>query len=494
MNSKQIDSFKETFEYYQKNNFFKHFQKQNNETNQEAFERAEYLYKQMKENEKHLNVVISFHDNFLEFFEECMKTKERIENEKNKMIDNLIQLKKSISNEDEWKEYKKELDLERDETEDEKERREREEMKENENEIKMNEIKSEKENLNEKNEEMKEEINKMIEREIENLNEENEEMMKILKEEQDDFIKEKEEINQFIENEQNEKQKHSNENETDSEDCVKKKDKVWGDKEEKYGINIVQKKQLEEWTGLECGDVIFDSEIDNWKVNESVFDDKIIGRKQLVIIIEDDHNEKFGYYLNTEIKNEYNKWISTDNKSFEFNIESNGRLNEMMKFPIKDIKYGCNLYDKWNERLIILGNIILYKENNKNKSLCLQREDKYDYQGIPNTLCGKAKNKDENGEFKTEYFTPFRIVVIQMEMSEEQKRKEKEKEEQQIQQLEEWTGLKYGETIFDSEIDNWKENESVFDDKIKGRQRLLFIIEDDHNEKFGYYLNTQVNE
>ena len=36
-------------------------------------------------------------------------------------------------------------------------------------------------------------------------------------------------------------------------------------------------------------------------------------------------NEKKGYYT------------STDNKSFEFNIESNGRLNGMMKFPIKNI-------------------------------------------------------------------------------------------------------------------------------------------------------------
>ena len=46
-------------------------------------------------------------------------------------------------------------------------------------------------------------------------------------------------------------------------------------------------------------DVLFDSDCDNWKVNESVFDDKIMGRKQLLFIIEDDHCEKFGYFLNT---------------------------------------------------------------------------------------------------------------------------------------------------------------------------------------------------
>ena len=38
-------------------------------------------------------------------------------------------------------------------------------------------------------------------------------------------------------------------------------------------------------------------------------------------------------------------------------------------------------------------------------------------------------------------------------MTEEQKRKEQEKEKKQ---LEEWTGLKYGDVIFDSDVDNWK--------------------------------------
>ena len=118
-----------------------------------------------------------------------------------------------------------------------------------------------------------------------------------------------------------------------------------------YYLTGQQKKQIEEWCGLGCGEIIFDSGNDNWSVNRSVFDERIKGKKQLLFIIEDDHYEKFGYYLNTEVKNEYRNinddFIPTDSKSFEFNIESNGILKSMMKFPIKDTKdCGYKLFDK----------------------------------------------------------------------------------------------------------------------------------------------------
>ena len=112
------------------------------------------------------------------------------------------------------------------------------------------------------------------------------------------------------------------------------------------------------------------------------------------------HNEKFGYYLNTKVNNEYNDkyYTFTDFKSFEFNIESNGRLKSMMKFPIKDVSCGYFLYDKSDEILVSLGNIVLVKENKRHLSGCIQREDKYDYQEISNALCGKQdiKMKMEN--------------------------------------------------------------------------------------------------
>ena len=243
----------------------------------------------------------------------------------------------------------------------------------------------------------------------------------------EEWIKYKKELDkQRVENEE-EKLKRINEElkeeidakmkemEREKEILKQQKEEFEKDKEKYFEKLESQKKQLEDWTGLKYGEVIFDSNKDNWSKDTSVFDDKIKGKRQLLFIIEDDHCEKFGYYLNTEVKNEYNKgyFMDTDIKSFEFNVESNGRMKSMMKFDIKDTNRGYWLNDKSNDILMLLGDIVLRKENKKSLSFCEQREDKYDYQGIPEALCGRTVYF-ENGERKGEYFTPLRITVIQM--------------------------------------------------------------------------------
>ena len=61
--------------------------------------------------------------------------------------------------------------------------------------------------------------------------------------------------------------------------------------------------------------------------NKSIFNERIMGKKQILFLIEDEENgEKFGYYLDTIITEEYNNWIRTYNKTFEFTLDSNGRL------------------------------------------------------------------------------------------------------------------------------------------------------------------------
>ena len=47
-------------------------------------------------------------------------------------------------------------------------------------------------------------------------------------------------------------------------------------------LNVEQIKQLEEWTRLKCGEVLFDSNKDDWAENTSVFNDRIVGKKHLV--------------------------------------------------------------------------------------------------------------------------------------------------------------------------------------------------------------------
>ena len=136
----------------------------------------------------------------------------------------------------------------------------------------------------------------------------------------------------------------------------------------------------------------------------SVFEDKIIRKKQLLFLIEDEDGEKFGYYLNTEIIARHWGWNETDGKSFHFNLQSNDRFKQPMKFRIKELKHGgYYLHGEYDKCLISLGDIGLCKENFKNNSNCSQNEWRFDYHGIENALCGKEG-----------WFTPKRILVIQM--------------------------------------------------------------------------------
>ena len=72
------------------------------------------------------------------------------------------------------------------------------------------------------------------------------------------------------------------------------------------------------------------------------------------------------------------------------------------------------LRQKSQDLLIELGNIVLWKENYTTSSFCIQREDVFNYQGIPNALCGRTAKENDNGELIGESFTPLRIRVIQM--------------------------------------------------------------------------------
>ena len=74
-------------------------------------------------------------------------------------------------------------------------------------------------------------------------------------------------------------------------------------------------KQLEEWCELKCNKLLFDSNVDNWSKWTSVFNERIIGKKQLIFLIEDEDHELFGYYLNTKIKNNYNKKFYTQKRN-----------------------------------------------------------------------------------------------------------------------------------------------------------------------------------
>ena len=115
-------------------------------------------------------------------------------------------------------------------------------------------------------------------------------------------------------------------------------------------ISDNHKKQLEEWTSLKCSDILFDSNIDNWDYKTSILNERIIRKKQLAFVIEDEDGEIFGYYCNTKVINKYDNYQQTDFKSFEFNLQSqNNRLDKPMMFKIKNLEHsGIGLFSKSN--------------------------------------------------------------------------------------------------------------------------------------------------
>ncbi|BFU18890.1 predicted protein [Entamoeba histolytica] len=168
------------------------------------------------------------------------------------------------------------------------------------------------------------------------------------------------------------------------------------------GMNTMEEMlQLEEWTNRKVSNILFDSDIDDWNKNTSVFIQRIINKEYIIIIIEDEEGNKFGGYVNSKI-DKVDEWIS-DSKSFVFSLESNGRMKGMKKFDIKQPQYAFYLHNKSDDYLFMFGDgddICVCKENYKTHSYCNQRS--FEYEGIRNALCGKYN------------FTPKRIIVIEM--------------------------------------------------------------------------------
>ena len=64
----------------------------------------------------------------------------------------------------------------------------------------------------------------------------------------------------------------------------------------------------------------------------------------------------------------------------------------------------------------------------------------------------------------------------------------------QVKQLEDWTQMKCSDVLFDSTVDDWSHGSNIFNKRITGQRRLMFLLENEDGEKDGYYLNTMVIE
>ena len=69
--------------------------------------------------------------------------------------------------------------------------------------------------------------------------------------------------------------------------------------QKKYGEKFELLKNLFE---KEIDEIIFDSDVDDWKSDTSVFGNKILGRSRTAIMIENGKSDVFGVYINSKIK------------------------------------------------------------------------------------------------------------------------------------------------------------------------------------------------
>ena len=172
--------------------------------------------------------------------------------------------------------------------------------------------------------------------------------------------------------------------------------------------------QLEEWTGMKCSEVLFDSNKDNWEHEKCTFGEKVMNRSNMLFIVEDSAGEKFGGYINKKVDHystysdgfEKNRSSSlNDPKSFLFNIKSNGRLSKMMKFDIIKSSDALRVYDKNEKEGDIFefgwGDFRVLKKHKASSCYCAKGTT-YNYQGISSAMCGKRN------------FTAKRVIAIQL--------------------------------------------------------------------------------
>ena len=192
---------------------------------------------------------------------------------------------------------------------------------------------------------------------------------------------------------------------------VKPKRKFISTETLKSEFNLERKEmiQLENWTKKRIDNILFDSNINDWNKNNSLFFNKIYGKSNFVILIEDTKGNKFGGYFNSKV-NSIKSYNSYDLNAFVFNLKSNGRLTEMMKFEITNPNKSFRIYSSSSNWLFSIGSdggnnglddITVMKRNYENgRNGCCQRC--YNYKGIQNALCGSKE------------FDIQRFVIIQM--------------------------------------------------------------------------------
>ena len=137
---------------------------------------------------------------------------------------------------------------------------------------------------------------------------------------------------------------------------------------------------IEKWTGLHCYELLFDSDIHNWSHGNNDIE-KNMFYNDSVIIIENEEGELFGNYISKQ-----------QNKSFHFNLQSNDKLKEPIKYEIKDKKHNnCKVFNDEDEFMYLMeiGDITVMKKERKDQCWYCPHNDIFNYHSISFPLGGK---------------------------------------------------------------------------------------------------------
>lgn len=160
---------------------------------------------------------------------------------------------------------------------------------------------------------------------------------------------------------------------------------------------------IERWTNKKIVSVIFDSEVDNWDSGRD-FSNYIIGKSNLLFMINDIQNNRFGGYISSQITRP-DTYIA-DSNAFIFSLNSNGRLSTPTKFNIIS-QNSAFISITTHERYIFAfgGGYDLKLDKKSTKYMANSNPSSYDFGQNRNILYGKTY---------PDRFTPKRWLVYQM--------------------------------------------------------------------------------
>ena len=139
-----FDDVKESLNNYNENLRNELFEIEPNESNDQAYQRGEVIFDRCEDDLRNLNEIIEQQEEINKFFEKCKQNKIQLIDRKNEIINKLLRIKKNDKNvsKEEYLNLREFWNKKREETKDEKNRRECEEM--------LEEIKEEKKTVEKK--------------------------------------------------------------------------------------------------------------------------------------------------------------------------------------------------------------------------------------------------------------------------------------------------------------------------------------------------------